>query len=426
MDYSYLKDWREKALQKTSGRGEFLIDMFLRRPDDSLSRFDLHVHSDKSDGALDVRSLFQSASNNNLGVLSITDHDTILAEEDYYNYTIDTAKYNGQFLNGVEVTCKLKGLPVEVLVYDYNYKKAKKAVDEFEFPYLNRNYKLQRIIQLCEKRLMKLNALKILDRSLDINDFISLEIFDEKGNKKYQTMRSLGLDAKQLGLLDKNNTNRMVKIDGVDYKINYDNFISKTFKYIAKSEKGRDYLRDRGIDLLDKYAEEIDITSPTMPDMCKEAFSSFNRKLVQSNDGPFKVSDEGWWPTVEEVVEFAKNCGGVAIFAHPYGYSGVKESPEKLMRMAVEAGVDGIECLHGFNTADNVREIYQFCREHGLLITGGSDVHAFYSYQGGRTEVGIIPGNGKCEIIDGIRCTLQNLHEIGNGKYSEKERERGM
>jgi hypothetical protein len=175
------------------------------------------------------------------------------------------------------VTCRLNGLPVEILVYDYDFKKAKNMIDKFEFPYLNRRFKIKRVISLCEERLNKLNELKILDKPLDINDFISLEVPKQEGECDYIPFKKCGLDAKQMGFCDLKEVKDTVNIDGVEYNVNYDNFISKLFKYIATNEKGREFLAANGVDVLEQYVSKLDTKSPNMPDIYKEAFSKFNR-----------------------------------------------------------------------------------------------------------------------------------------------------
>ena len=427
MNYSYLKSWHDAALERTGGRGWVLADLFLTPPlGDNNKIVDLHSHDSSSDGRRSSRGSFQNASFNNVDVFATTNHDNINTLVGYYNYSVDTAKYRGQYINGVEITCRLNGLPVEVLVYDYDFKKAKGMIDKFEFPFLNRRFKIKRIVSLCEERLNTLNGLKILDKPLDINDFISLEVPKKDGEPDYIPFKKCGLDARQMGLCDLRDVKETVNIEGVEYKVNYDNFVSKLFKHIAVSEKGRAFLAENGVDVLEQYVSKIDTSSLEMPDIHKEAFSKFNRFLVQAEGAPFHVSDAEWWPTVEDVVQFAKASGGVALLAHPYGYPNVKTDPEELMQMAIDAGVDGIECMHGFNKAWQVEKIYQFCKKHGLMISAGSDTHTFVSNQGGKTEIGIIPGtgldkNGEHDFIDGIVCSLHNVHFIGSGKYKEMQ-----
>ena len=429
MNYNYLKKWFKEAMAQTGGRGKVLAQLFLTPPiGDNNLIVDLHSHDDRSDGRRSSRGSFQNASFNGVDVYATTNHDNIKTQTEYYSYQTDHAKYRGAYINGVEITCRLNGLPVEVLVYDYDFKKATKLINDLEFPYLNRRFKLQRIVNLCEKRINILNELKILESPLDINDFVSVEIPNENGEGVYVPFRKFGLDAKRIIFGGVNGLKEEVEIDGKKYKVNFDNFISKMFKYIAQSEKGRRYLAENGIDVIDKYVSKIDIESLSLPDVLKEPFSKFNRFLVQANDASLKVSDDEWWPTVEDVVEFAKKSGGVAIFAHAYGYPNVKVAPEKLMQMALESGVDGFECMHGFNTAEQVEKIYQFCRKRGLLITAGSDTHSFVSNQGDATEIGKIPGvgfknNDERDFIDNITCSLYNVHFIGSGKYKDLEQQ---
>ena len=431
MDYSYLKKWYNQAVERLGERGRVLADLFLKAPIGKHDMIvDMHAHDNSSDGRRSGRGSFQNASENHVAYYATTNHDTLKTQDDYYSYKIDEGNYRGEYINGVEVTCRLNGHPVEVLVYDYDFKKAKRMVDNFEFPYLNRSFKIQRIVNLCEKRLSALNELQIFDKPLDINDFVSVEVPKAEGESSYVPFSELGLDAKKTVLANGKKIEEEIEVNGKKYKVNYDNFISKMFKYIAKDPKGREFLAKNGIDNIEHYVEKIDMHSLEMPEELKKAFSDFNRFLVQADKGVFKVNDEEWWPKAEDVVEFARKSGGVAIFAHAYGYPNVKVEPEKLMEMALEKGVDGFECMHGFNRAEQVEKIYKFCQERGLLITAGSDTHSFYSNQGDKTEIGMIPGagfksNGERDFIDNITCSLYNLHLIGSGQYKEHERQLG-
>ncbi len=427
MNYNYLKDWRKQAIIQTGGRGKFLADLFLTPPlKDNDLIVDLHSHDDRSDGLRTSRGSFQEAAFNGVDFYSTTNHDNLKTESEYYAYETDTATYKGQYVNGVEITCRLNGLPVEVLVYDYDLKKAEKLVNDFEFPYLNRKFKIQRILDLCQKRVDVLNKLKIVDKPLSINDFVSLEMQNENGDTVYVPFSKVGLNVKKTIFARDNSVKDAVVIDGVEYKVNFDNFISKMFKYVATSQNGREYLLQNGISIPEKDVSKLNIQSLVMPTAFKEAFSKFNRFLIQTPNAPLKVDDEKWWPTVEEVVEFAKKAGGVSVFAHAFGYPNVKVKPEKLIEMAYNAGIEGFECMHGFNTAEQVEYLYNFCKKHGLLITAGSDTHYFRSNQGDSTQIGIIPGvgfkeNGERDFIDGIACSLYNLHLIGSGKYKSLE-----
>ena len=428
MDYTYLKKWKKDALERTGGRGKFLADLLLTPPTgENDVVFDLHIHDDGSDGSRSAEGVFQEAANNKLKYFATANHDVLKTQKDYYSYQIGSANYRGEYLNGIEITSRLNGYPIEVLVYDYDLKKATRLADSQDFPFLNREFKLKRILTLCDKRLKILNEKKILDRPLNFNDFIALEVPKPNGGIKYVPFRELNLDAYEL-VLQKGEIKEEIEIDGKKYKVNFDNFNSKFFKYVITSEKGRALLNEKGIEIDEANLSKVDLTSLSNPSAYSKAFSEFNRDMLQAKTGLFHVDDDEWWPTVEEVVEFAKKTGGVAVFAHPFGYNktSVPVEPEKLMQMAYEAGVDGIECMHGFNRASQVEKIYNFCKERGLLISAGSDTHGYYSNQGDKTEPGVIPGagfyaDGTRDFIDNIKCSLFNLHYIGSGKYKELE-----
>lgn len=425
MDFKYLKNWKQKAYERTGGRGKGLALFFDVPTKENNKIVDMHYHDQSSDGSRGIEQMFNEASNNGLSLISATNHDNITTQSKYYGYEVSHGRYKGEILNGVEITARLNGQPVEVLVYDYDYKKAKNLIDNLEFPYLNRSFRIQRILALCKDRLDIVNELNITDKKLSINDFVSIEAKNEKGETQYVPFSKVGLDAyKDIGVGTKRFTD-WVSVEGKTYQVNFDYFNAKMFKYIAQSEKGREFLKNHDIQVKEDFVSQINIQSLEMPELLKPEFAKFNRGIIQAKNAPLAVSDEAWWPTVEQISKFAQKAGGVALLAHPYGYSSVKVKPEQLMKEAVAAGVDGIECLHGFNSASQVEEIYNFCRKNNLLISAGSDTHDFYSNQGNKTEIGVAPGVG--EIVEDepnpiheMKISLYNLHYIGSGEYKKE------
>lgn len=81
------------------------------------------------------------------------------------------------------------------------------------------------------------------------------------------------------------------------------------------------------------------------------------------------------YPTVTEMLSLIKECGGVAILAHPKVY----DSMELAHKLSKEHKIDGIECYH--YSADKVTEdaLLSICKENNLIVTGGSDFHGLYS-----------------------------------------------
>ena len=84
---------------------------------------DMHAHSIYSDGQLEVDELIKLAIKNNVGILSITDHDTLLGDKnisEYYRKSNDI-----MIINGIELSAKVDKGRMHILGYDYdinNYK----------------------------------------------------------------------------------------------------------------------------------------------------------------------------------------------------------------------------------------------------------------------------------------------------------------
>ena len=81
---------------------------------------DLHIHSCYSDGLFDPKTLIEMAKKNNVGVLSITDHDTVEEIQD-----IDFEDKKVEIITGVElssfVNVKGKKEKIHLLGYDFDY-----------------------------------------------------------------------------------------------------------------------------------------------------------------------------------------------------------------------------------------------------------------------------------------------------------------
>lgn len=77
---------------------------------------DLHIHTSCSDGKLTPREVIDMAVNNNVSIISITDHDTILA---YNDELFDYAKKLGiRIIPGVEISTKNNKCGIHVLGYN--------------------------------------------------------------------------------------------------------------------------------------------------------------------------------------------------------------------------------------------------------------------------------------------------------------------
>ncbi len=74
----------------------------------------------------------------------------------------------------------------------------------------------------------------------------------------------------------------------------------------------------------------------------------------------------------EEVITLIRGAGGVPIWAHP---SHTKNNPHNLLPRLAEAGLMGLEAYHPSQTAGESALLVSLARQHGLLVTCGSDSH---------------------------------------------------
>lgn len=133
----------------------------------------------------------------------------------------------------------------------------------------------------------------------------------------------------------------------------------------------------------------------------KEAFIRYlsNQKLG---------SIENTYPDYREVIEIIKNVGGAAVVAHP----GKMYSGEEIEAF-IEAGIDGIECIHPSHNFKLQKKYSELCAEHSLLMTGGSDTHE--PKDAGYTNVGVVTIAYKhIEKMKKMTQQRKNIVEIKN------------
>ncbi len=70
-----------------------------------------------------------------------------------------------------------------------------------------------------------------------------------------------------------------------------------------------------------------------------------------------------------------RDCGGVAVLAHPLQYGFTKSELEALVKAAVDAKFTGMEILYTGYTQGDIQKLYDLAEEYTLLPTGGSDFH---------------------------------------------------
>lgn len=94
---------------------------FLKYPN---IKFDLHIHTNHSDGNSELKDVIKLANQKQLKYIAITDHNTLDAYEELKrngNYG-----FEGTIISGVELNVIANGYYIELLAYDFDLEKLKK------------------------------------------------------------------------------------------------------------------------------------------------------------------------------------------------------------------------------------------------------------------------------------------------------------
>ena len=81
-----------------------------------MAKFDLHLHSNNSDGSVTVKELVGAVIKSGIKIFALTDHDTVAGIEDISGYIPKDIK----FIKGIELTCKTGDIKSHILGYGIN------------------------------------------------------------------------------------------------------------------------------------------------------------------------------------------------------------------------------------------------------------------------------------------------------------------
>ena len=156
-----------------------------------------------------------------------------------------------------------------------------------------------------------------------------------------------------------------------------------------RNEKFRECLNKRGYGITPEEIRNVNngryVGKPTFATVMvqkgivkdvKEAFDTIFR------EPDLKAIKKVTLPT-KKVVEVIHNAGGLAVLAHPMEQRCSNESFEEfrprlyeLMDRMREYGIDGLECFHPSASPEQSELFVAYAKEHGLMITRGSDFHS--------------------------------------------------
>ena len=86
-----------------------------------MTKIDLHIHSNCSDGSDSIEELVEIIKGNNLGIFALTDHDTVSG----CDIMAKLIPENIKFIKGVELTCITQGIKCHILGFGCDDKNEK-------------------------------------------------------------------------------------------------------------------------------------------------------------------------------------------------------------------------------------------------------------------------------------------------------------
>lgn len=143
--------------------------------------------------------------------------------------------------------------------------------------------------------------------------------------------------------------------------IKYSNDLSIEGKYFATQMMHAD---------IRKYPEN----EKHFPKEIWESLNAFYRTCVNNPSSPFFLNQVKEYLTVPEAAALIKKAGGRSFLAHLYGYL-VEDYTDFLDSMVSLNALDGIECYHSLHSIEKTKYLLNYCSEHNLYSSGGSDYH---------------------------------------------------
>jgi len=118
--------------------------------------------------------------------------------------------------------------------------------------------------------------------------------------------------------------------------------------------------------------------------VCSNMSSVFKRYMTGKKPGAVRVE----WASSVDVINWVHQAGGLAILAHPLRYKMTITKLKKLVKDLKLLGLDGIEIVNSFSSAEDINLSKMIADENELLYSGGSD---FHGWTGQIIELGNIP-----------------------------------
>ena len=276
---------------------------------------EFHCHTTLSDGNLSPEKLILKAIENQIAVISITDHNRLLTKE-------EVTKLRKQFSDRIKI--------VEGIEVSTNYDKEEKDTAQ------------NGIIQI--KPTVEDVHIVILTTDGDRIRFLAERKIDNRGRFEEQREK-LALCGKEIP--------------------DYDTFKKE---YPETEHVGRkhmdDYMYQHG--MISYQGEGYDLY-----------FGKYGKKLAWVDTAPYKSAYKGLEETIHEIREAGGDSIIAIVLCHPLYYSFNKWELDRLMKRFKEAAgpLAAIEALYGKYNKKQRAWLVKKAKEYGFLISAGSDYH---------------------------------------------------
>lgn len=265
-------------------------------------------------------------------------------------------------------------------------------------------YTVQEILKMAEEK--NINTISFCDhnvlgayevlKNMDIKKYYSGKIitgieFDFVYDKKDFHMLGYNFDVEKLKnskFIDKRTEEDLIKEE--EKNLEFFKKICKTMgiklssdlKITKSSEPANDIIKSD----MQKYKENDEILDKILG---KDRKNSFWLGHVTNPESPFYIDFTKGLPTAVEIANEIHEAGGIVVLPHVFEYKSIDNIYflNEIYRLNI---LDGIECVHSKHHKEQTQFLINFCKEHNLIMSGGSDFHTDKRQILGHTELGEI------------------------------------
>ena len=265
-------------------------------------------------------------------------------------------------------------------------------------------YTVQELLEMAEKK--NINTISFCDhnvvgayeelKNMDIPKYYSGNIitgieFDFVFEKKNFHMLGYKFDADKLKnskYIDRSTKEDIIKEEEKNLEFFKDVCkklgikLSPDLKISKPSDRANDLIKSD----MQIHEENKDIVDTILG---KDRKKSFWLGHVTNPESPFYIDYTKGLPTAVEIANEIHEAGGIVVLPHVFEYKSIdnKYFLDEMYKLNI---LDGIECVHSKHNKEQTDFLVDFCKQHDLLMSGGSDFHTDERQTLGYTELGEI------------------------------------